>query len=97
MDIEKKEVFYDKLTYIYIELPNFGLQPAELVTEADRWINMLKNLPELQDIPAELAKESFTQAFAIAQEAALSPRERVLYEASLKRARCLCRISERAR
>lgn len=87
MDVDKKEVFYDKLTYIYIELPNFGLQPEELVTEADRWIYLLQNMPELQDIPAELAKESFTKAFEIAREAALSPRERLLYEASLKSAR----------
>jgi predicted transposase/invertase (TIGR01784 family) len=87
MDVDKKEVFYDKLTYVYIELPNFGLQPGELVTEADRWIYLLQNMPELQDIPAELAKESFTKAFEIAREAALSPRERLLYEASLKSAR----------
>jgi predicted transposase/invertase (TIGR01784 family) len=87
MDIERKEVFYNKLTYIYIELPNFGLQPEELVTEADRWIYLLKYMPELQDIPAELTKESFTRAFEVAKEAALSPRERLLYEASLKSAR----------
>lgn len=86
-DIARKEVFYDKLTYVYIELPNFGLQPEGLVTEADRWIYLLKNLPELQDIPAELAKESFVKVFEIAREAALSPRERLFYEASLKSAR----------
>ncbi len=50
-------------------------------------LTLLQNMPELQDIPAELANESFTKAFEIAREAALSPRERLLYEASLKSAR----------
>ncbi len=87
LDVHTKEIFYDKLTYIYVELPNFGLQPGALVNETDKWIYLLKHMPELQDIPAELAKDSFTRAFEIAQEAALSPRERLQYEASLKSAR----------
>ncbi|MEZ4727838.1 MAG: hypothetical protein R3E79_11975 [Caldilineaceae bacterium] len=47
----------------------------------------LKYMPELQDIPAELAAAPFPHAFEIAEEAALSPQERLLYEASLKSAR----------
>ena len=43
-------------------------------------------MPELQDIPAELANEPFTHAFEMAEQSALSPRERLLYEASLKSA-----------
>src|SRR5262249_51038903 len=46
-----------------------------------------KHMPALQSIPAELASEPFTKAFAIAEEAALSPEERWLYEGSLKQAR----------
>lgn len=87
MDVETHELFYDKLTFVYIELPKFQLTAAELTTDAERWIYLLKNMPELQDIPAELASESFTHAFEIAREAALSPRERVQYEVSLKQAR----------
>lgn len=87
MDVNTHEVFYDKLTFVYIELPKFHLSAAELTTDAERWIYLLKNMPELQEIPAELASESFSQAFEIAREAALSPRERVQYEVSLKQAR----------
>jgi predicted transposase/invertase (TIGR01784 family) len=87
MDTHAKSVFYDKLTYIYIELPKFGKQAGELADATDKWIYLLKYMPELQDIPAELANEPFTHAFEIAQEAALSPRERILYEVSLKSAR----------
>jgi predicted transposase/invertase (TIGR01784 family) len=87
MDISAKKVFYDKLTYVYIELPKFGKEPGDLTEAVDKWIYLLKYLPELQDIPAELANEPFTHAFEIAESAALSPKERILYEASLKSAR----------
>ncbi|MCE7986334.1 MAG: Rpn family recombination-promoting nuclease/putative transposase [Caldilinea sp. CFX5] len=87
MDIKAKSVFYDKLTYVYIELPKFGKEPGELTEAVDKWVYLLKYMPELQDIPAELANEPFTHAFEIAESAALSPKERILYEASLKSAR----------
>ena len=87
MDTKAKQVFYDKLTYVYIELPKFGKVAGELSDDVDKWIYLLKNMPELQDIPAELANEPFTHAFEMAEQAALSPRERLLYEASLKSAR----------
>lgn len=44
-------------------------------------------MPELQNIPAELAAESFQKAFAISEETALSQEERWFYEGSLKQAR----------
>jgi predicted transposase/invertase (TIGR01784 family) len=87
MDTDAKKLFYDKLTYVYIELPKFGKAIHEASNEADKWIYLLKNMPELQDIPAELANEPFTHAFEMAEQSALSPRERLLYEASLKSAR----------
>ncbi|PCJ20353.1 MAG: hypothetical protein COB02_04785 [Candidatus Cloacimonadota bacterium] len=33
MDINKKEVFYDKLTYIYLELPKFTKNEDQLETK----------------------------------------------------------------
>lgn len=87
MDTKAKSIFYDKLTYVYIELPKFGKQTGEPMSEADKWIYLLRYLPDLQDIPAELASEPFAHAFQVAEQAALSPRDRLLYEASLKSAR----------
>jgi len=86
-DVDTGETFYDKLTFVFIELPKFDRSLAQLETAAERWVYLLKRLPELQDIPAELAQEPFTRTFAIAEQAALSPQERWMYEASLKRAR----------
>ena len=64
-------------------------QPLQNLSPADKWIYLLRHLPELQQIPAELANEPFTKAFAIAEEAALSPEDRWVYEGSLKQARVL--------
>ncbi len=35
-------VFYDKLTYIYLEMPNFKLQENQLTTRLDQWLFLLK-------------------------------------------------------
>ena len=44
MDTKKKTVFYDKLTYIYIQMPNFTKTEKELTTHFDKWLYVLKNL-----------------------------------------------------
>ncbi len=86
MDISAKTVFYDKLTFVFIELLKFD-RPLDELNAVDKWVYLLKHLPELQKIPAELAAEPFAKAFAIAEESALSPEDRWLYEGSLKQAR----------
>ena len=86
MDTNAHTVFYDKLTFVFIELAKFERTLADL-SQADKWVYLLKHMPELQNIPAELAAASFQKVFAIAEEAALSPDERWLYEGSLKQAR----------
>lgn len=86
LDVETKETFYEKFTLVFIELAKFN-RPLSETSPVDKWIYLLKYMPELQSIPAELAQEPFTTAFAVAEEAALSPEERWLYEGSLKQAR----------
>jgi hypothetical protein len=44
LDTTTKEIFYDKLTYIYLQMPNFNKKPADLVTHFDRWLYVFKNL-----------------------------------------------------
>lgn len=87
LDTKTCEVFYDKLTFVFIELPKFHRSAEQLEGEIDKWTYLLKYMPELQDIPAELKSEPFTHAFDLAREAALSEEERWEYEMSLKRAR----------
>jgi predicted transposase/invertase (TIGR01784 family) len=84
-DTETNKVFYDKLTFIYIELPKFKKQEAELETLFDKWMYVLKNLAKLQNRPQALQERVFKKLFKIAEIEALDPTERDAYDASLKR------------
>jgi len=77
-------VFYDKLTYIYIELPNFEKSLAELVTQGDKWLYLLRHLADLQDKPKELQQEIFESFFTLAEISKFTKEERREYESSLK-------------
>lgn len=44
------QVFYDKLTFIYLEMPNFNKTEDELETTFDKWLYVLKYLPELENV-----------------------------------------------
>ncbi len=77
-------VFYDKLTFIYLEMPNFNKSEAELETNFDRWMYVLQQLPRLENRPAALKDRIFQKVFETAEIAKFSPDEKVKYEESLK-------------
>ena len=78
------KTFYDKLTFIYLEMPNFKRTETELETRLDKWLYFIKHLEDFQTIPAIIADEVFNQAFEKAELAKFGPAERVNYENSLK-------------
>ncbi len=84
MDTEKKTVFYDKLTFIYLQMPNFTKTEDELETHIDKWLYVIRNLSDLQDRPKKLQERVFRKLFEIAEIEQLSHKERVVYEDSLK-------------
>jgi predicted transposase/invertase (TIGR01784 family) len=84
-DTDTHEVFYDKLTFIYLEMPKFRKQEGELETPFDKWLYVLKNLAELQNRPPALQERIFRKLFHIAEVEALAPRDREAYDESLKR------------
>jgi predicted transposase/invertase (TIGR01784 family) len=77
-------VFYDKLMFIYLEMPKFTKTEAELENLTDKWLYVLKHLPELTDRPAKLQERVFARLFEIAELGKLDRNERALYEESLK-------------
>jgi predicted transposase/invertase (TIGR01784 family) len=77
-------VFYKKLTFIYLEMPNFDKSLEQLETRLDKWLYFLKNLGDLQQIPELFKEEAFLSAFEKAKYANLEPSERDSYEYSLK-------------
>ena len=44
MDTKKKTVVFDKLTFIYLEMPKFNKSVDELETRFEKWMYVLKNL-----------------------------------------------------
>jgi len=85
-------IFYDKLTYIYIELPKFSKNDAELESRFDKWIYIFKHLANLQNRPPALQEKIFEKLFETAEIAKFSPKEIELYEGSLKHYRALKNI-----
>ncbi len=78
------KVFYDKLTYIYLEMPNFKQTESDLKTRLDKWLYFIKNLEDFQTIPTIFSDEVFTQAFEKAELAKFNQAELDGYETSLK-------------
>lgn len=83
MDVNRKEVFYDKLTYIYIELANFNKELEECETMTDKWLFSLKNMSNLLERPAELQGRVFEKLFKTAEIAKFKPMELKAYEQSI--------------
>lgn len=93
---QRNQVFYDKLTFIYLEMPNFTKKLDELETHYDKWLYVLKNLSTLSNRPDILQEEIFEQLFEIAEIAKFSPTERDQYEESLKNYRDLKNVIDTA-
>lgn len=59
MDVDTKRVFYNKLTYIYLEMPKFDKGVDDLHGYADCWLYVIKNLALLNERPKELREKVF--------------------------------------
>ena len=83
-DVEDNHVFYDKLTFVYLEMPKFNKTEDELETMFDKWMFVLRNLSRLLERPKALQDRVFQKLFEQAEIAKYSEAERRLYEASQK-------------
>ena len=90
MDRDTKQLFYDKLSLVYIELPRFNKKLDEIESFFDLWIFIIKhlhernNLPEeFQNLPENLQNEIFAKVFEIAKVAKMSKNEVYTYLKSL--------------
>ena len=84
IDEETKKVFYDKLTFIYLEMPKFNKSIDQLETKFDKWLFVLKNLSRLQNLPESLRDKVFEKVFEVAEIAKFTKEEYISYEDSLK-------------
>ncbi len=79
------KVFYDKLTYIYIEMPNFTKALDELETNLEKWLYFIQHLEDFENIPKLFEKDIvFIDAFTKAELCNLDRTAHMEYENSLK-------------
>lgn len=84
MDKHTKDVFYDKLTYVYLEMPKFRKTEAELDTLFDKWLYAIKNMATLMERPAALQEAIFQRLFKQAEIAKFNKNELYDYRESQK-------------
>ena len=84
MDTKKKTVFYDKLTFIYLEMPKFNKTIEQLETHFDKWMYVLKHLSKMQELPLKLQEKIFEKICHVAEIAKMNKAEIAEYENSLK-------------
>ena len=93
MECDTKEVFFDKLTLVFIELKRFTKKEEDLETNActlrstsvEQWIYALRYLPELQKKPAKLRAKIFERFFKLAKIAQMTSEEQTNYYKSLEK------------
>ena len=79
------KTFYEKLTYIYIEMPNFNKSEDELETRLDKWLYFIKNLEEFEDMPKIFKDEiPFVKAFEKAAISKYTKDELAIYNNNVK-------------
>ena len=84
VDLGSGKVFYDKLTFIYLEMPKFNKGEEELETLFDKWMFVLRNLSGLMKRPQALQERVFNRLFEAAEIAKFDRKELYAYEESLK-------------
>ena len=98
---QNNQLFYDKLKFVYLEMPHFEKQEHELGTghysvRLDKWLYFIKHLEDFQNIPAIFRDEIFIQAFENAEIANYTEDEQHEYEQSLKAYRDLKSVIDTA-
>ena len=97
MNVETKEAFYDKLTFIYLEMPKFTKTLEELNSKYDKWLYILSNLGKLKTIPKRLQERIFMKLFEEAEIARFTPEQAESYKESLKHLRDYTNTMETAK
>ena len=80
METQDKEIFYQKLHFIYLEIPKFHKQLSELDNNYDKWLFAFRNLHRLKEMPKELMNGVFKRLFELAEIASMDQKERYIYD-----------------
>ena len=78
------KVFYNKLTYVYLEIPKFNKKLEEIETHFEKWLYVFRYLHRLQKRPIALQEKIFNKLFETAEISKFTHDEYTAYETSLK-------------
>ena len=84
IDMQDKEIFSDRIRMTFIQLPLFHKEVDDCKNDFERWIYVLKNMENLNRMPWGAQDAVFKKLFEIADVASMTPRERDMYNNSLK-------------
>ncbi|ANU59612.1 Rpn family recombination-promoting nuclease/putative transposase [Bacteroides caecimuris] len=84
VDLYTHKIFYDKLTFVYLEIPKFNKSEDELESMFDKWLFVLRNLASLLERPRALQNRVFDRLFETAEIAKFTQTELSEYWDSLK-------------
>lgn len=82
-NVKTNKIFYDKLVFIYLEMPKFKKSIEECKSFYEKWLFVLQNLTRLIERPKELQERVFQRLFEQAEIAKYTPEEYSAYEESL--------------
>ncbi len=96
-ETETQDIFYEKLCFIYLEMPKFRKDLSQLKDRKDKWLYFIRNLDNLQNIPQLFINDnSFEKAFDEAEIAKFDRKQQNAYEKSLKYYRDLKNVTDTA-
>ena len=84
IDIKTKDIMYDDLNMIYVEIPKLQKTKEELSNHLEWWLYVLQNLNHLQDMPTTLKGDIIEKAFEKAEFINLPKVEQDKYHQNLK-------------
>lgn len=84
LDEQTHQVFYDKLSFIYLEIPKFQKEIHQLQSDYDRWLFLFKNLHKLPDKPPLFQSGIFKEVLDLAEIMNMDKQQQAIYDDSLK-------------
>ena len=84
MDMATRKIVNPNMRQIFLELPRFTKEANECKDNLERWLYLIKNMGNLQDMPFMEERTEWNDLSRLASVAAMSKKEREAYEISLK-------------
>jgi predicted transposase/invertase (TIGR01784 family) len=81
---DTNRLFFDKLKFVYIEIPKFHKKNTELQSNLDKWLYVFRNMHQLEKMPNEVQQGVFLKLFKECEIAQYKPKELMEYEQSWK-------------